>query len=459
MAGRSRQLSSSLQWRLLLTLSILVTMIAIVGDLLAYQTAFRETQDLQDGQLEQIAHILDPHSAILRQNVNENLNFPESATTLPKPRILAQTIDSPYLNTLMGDSNAAESLQVLSDGFHDFVTTSRHWRVYIITRDHIRLVVAQRTAYRNHIARDSALSVVWPFLLLMPVLWVITAVWIHRLFRVTQNMSNEVARRSANDLSPLDVKHSPTEIRPFINALNRLFSQLRTAIEHDQKFIAHAAHELRTPITALTLQIARFDEPNLSETEQKKLVQQIKAGISRTQQLLVQLLLLARAQHQQHSDKQLTFTAVLPLLRDLFADILPLAEEKQQILSVEIDEELLLPISSNNLYTILKNLIVNSINYTAEHGHIRITGEKSTDQKPILWVEDSGCGIADTDKLLVLEPFYRVLGNGENGSGLGLAIVNTLCQQWDIDIVMTDSNLINPLNSYGLAVGLMFRHG
>jgi len=218
-------------------------------------------------------------------------------------------------------------------------------------------------------------------------------------------------------------------------------------------------HELRTPITALTLQIARFDEPNLSETEQKKLVQQIKAGISRTQQLLVQLLLLARAQHQQHSDKQLTFTAVLPLLRDLFADILPLAEEKQQILSVEIDEELLLPISSNNLYTILKNLIVNSINYTAEHGHIRIRGEKSTDQKPILWVEDSGCGIADTDKLLVLEPFYRVLGNGENGSGLGLAIVNTLCQQWDIDIVMTDSNLINPLNSYGLAVGLMFRHG
>ena len=104
-----------------------------------------------------------------------------------------------------------------------------------------------------------------------------------------------------------------------------MFSQLRTAIEHDQKFIAHAAHELRTPITALTLQIARFDEPNLSETEQKKLVQQIKAGISRTQQLLVQLLLLARAQHQQHSDKQLTFTAVVPLLRDLFADILPLA--------------------------------------------------------------------------------------------------------------------------------------
>ena len=95
MAGRSRQLSSSLQWRLLLTLSILVTMIAIVGDSLAYQTAFRETQDLQDGQLEQIAHILNLHSAILRQNVNENLNFPESATTLPKPRILAQTIDSP----------------------------------------------------------------------------------------------------------------------------------------------------------------------------------------------------------------------------------------------------------------------------------------------------------------------------------------------------------------------------
>jgi two-component system, OmpR family, sensor kinase len=457
MASRSKQLSTSLQWRLMLMLTILVTLIAIIGDLLAYQTAFRETQDLQDSQLEQIAHFLDPRSTILRKDAKENLNFPETASTLPKPRILAQTLDSPYLNTLMGDENAVAKLQQLSDGFHNFVTVSRHWRVYILTREHARIVVAQRTAYRNNIARDSALSVVWPFLFLIPVFWLITAVWIRRLFRATKIMSNEVATRSATDLSPLDFKHTPTEIRPFIFALNRLFSQLQTAIEHDQRFIGHAAHELRTPITALTIQIARFDKPNLSLSEQQKMIQQIKAGIARTEQLLTQLLSMARAQHQQHTPIQQTSTALMPLLRDLVANILPLAEEKHQILSVEIDQELDLPISSRDLYTILKNIIINSIKYTPDSGQISIRKEFSSDQQLTIWIEDNGCGIAVGERMHVFEPFYRILGNNENGSGLGLAIVKTLCKQWHIEIIMTDSTLKNHRSEIsGLAVGLVF---
>lgn len=459
MAGRSKQLSTSLQWRLMLVLTLLVTLIAIIGDFLAYQTAFKETQDLQDSQLEQIAHFLDPRSAVLRQDANENLNFPETASTLPKPRILAQTLDSPYLNTLMGDDHAVSNLQQLGDGFHNFVTVARHWRVYILTRESVRIVVAQRTAYRNHIARDSALSVVWPFLFLMPILWLITAIWIRRLFRATQNMSTEVASRSATDLSPLDFKHTPTEIRPFINALNRLFKQLQTAIEHDQRFIGHAAHELRTPITALTIQIARIEEPNISKLEQEKLIHQIKAGIARTEQLLSQLLSLARAQHQQHKPVQQSNCALMPLLRDLIADILPLAEEKQQSLSVEIAEEINLPVSKDDLYTILKNLLVNAIRYTPSGGQVRIRHESLHEQKQIIWIEDNGCGIAEAERQQVFEPFYRILGTDENGSGLGLTIVRTLCQLWHIEVLMTESPLRNESSKkIGLAVGLIFEH-
>lgn len=458
MASGSTRIVSSLQWRLLLVLTIVVTFIAIIGDILAYQTAFRETQDLQDAQLEQIAHLLDPRSAILRRDTQEDLNFPESARTLPKPRILAQTIDSPYLNMLMGDDNAVKNLQQLQDGFHNFTTVARHWRVYILTRERERIIVAQRTAYRNHIAKDSALSVVWPFLILMPILWLFTAIWIRRLFRATQEMSTELTARSANDLSPLDTKHVPTEIRPFITALNRLFSQLQAAIEHDKKFISHAAHELRTPITALTIQIARFDEPDLSIQEQRKLIGQIKAGIARTKQLLTQLLSMARAQHQlqQHLIPNNISTALMPLLRDLIAELLPLAEQKQQNLSVDINENINLPISSNDLQTILKNILANAIKYTPAHGQIRIRTKQPTDNQLALWIEDNGHGISEAERKLVFEPFYRILGNNESGSGLGLAIVKTLCEQWHITIQLTDSSLQNNERQKGLAVGLIF---
>lgn len=458
MASGSTRIVSSLQWRLLLVLTIVVTFIAIIGDILAYQTAFRETQDLQDAQLEQIAHLLDPRSAILRRDTQEDLNFPESARTLPKPRILAQTIDSPYLNMLMGDDNAVKNLQQLQDGFHNFTTVARHWRVYILTRERERIIVAQRTAYRNHIAKDSALSVVWPFLILMPILWLFTAIWIRRLFRATQEMSTELTARSANDLSPLDTKHVPTEIRPFITALNRLFSQLQAAIEHDKKFISHAAHELRTPITALTIQIARFDEPDLSIQEQRKLIGQIKAGIARTKQLLTQLLSMARAQHQlqQHLIPNNISTALMPLLRDLIAELLPLAEQKQQNLSVDINEDINLPISSNDLQTILKNILANAIKYTPAHGQIRIRTKQPTDNQLALWIEDNGHGISEAERKLVFEPFYRILGNNESGSGLGLAIVKTLCEQWHITIQLTDSSLQNNERQKGLAVGLIF---
>lgn len=458
MAGRPARIVSSLQWRLLLVLTIVVTSIAIIGDILAYQTAFRETQDLQDAQLEQIAHLLDPRSSILRKDTQEDLNFPESARTLPKPRVLAQTLDSPYLNILMGDENAVQNLQQLPDGFHNFTTVARHWRVYILTRERERIIIAQRTAYRNHIAKDSALSVVWPFLILMPILWLFTAIWIRRLFRATQEMSSELTARNANDLSPLDTKHVPTEIRPFITALNRLFSQLQAAIEHDKKFISYAAHELRTPITALTLQIARFDEPELTIQEQHKLIEQIKAGIARTEQLLTQLLSMARVQHQQqHLMTDNVQTALMPLLRGLIAELLPLAEQKKQNLSFDISENVYLPVCSNDLYTILKNILGNAIKYTPVDGQICICIRPITDNKTILLIEDNGQGISETERQLVFEPFYRILGNNESGSGLGLAIVKTLCDQWRISISLADSRLQNSEQKPGLAVSLIFK--
>ncbi|MCO6516963.1 MAG: sensor histidine kinase [Snodgrassella sp.] len=149
-------------------------------------------------------------------------------------------------------------------------------------------------------------------------------------------------------------------------------------------------------------------------------------------------------------------TALMPLLRDLIAELLPLAEQKQQLLSVDINEDINLPISSNDLQTILKNILANAIKYTPAHGQICIQTKQPTDNQLALWIEDNGHGISETERKLVFEPFYRILGNNECGSGLGLAIVKTLCEQWHITIQLTDSSLQNNEHQPGLAVGLTF---
>ncbi|WP_066567364.1 sensor histidine kinase KdpD [Snodgrassella sp. CFCC 13594] len=456
MAGFQERIKYSLQWRLIILMSILVTIMAVLGGAIAFQTTFAEAQDLQDAQLQQIARLLDPNSPALKQDNREDINFPESASQLPKPRVLAQSLDSPYLNLMFEDNQAHLRLHALGDGFHNFVTATRHWRLYIHTHHHKRVVVAQRTAYRNRLAADSAKSTIWPFLILLPLLWLLTALFIRTLFKATQKLSIELASRNEYDLSPMDESQVPIEIRPFVSSMNRLFIQLQAAIEHDKQFIGMAAHELRTPITALTLQIARFEEPHLSPQEQEKLLTDIKAGIHRTHQLLSQLLSMARAQHQEtRTDTESgPRTELLPLLRDLYAELWPLAETKNQDCGVGLTQQYQIQIQAADLHTILKNLLENAIRYTPPQGHINVRDEITDQHKLIIWVEDSGCGIPMDEQQRVFEPFYRVMGNAETGSGLGLAIVQTLCRRWAITVLLGQSEIKSA--TQGLAIGLVF---
>lgn len=456
MDGIQARLKYSLQWRATIILSLLITALALIGGVFAFETAFKEAQDWQDAQLQQIAQLLDPNSHALKENHQGDINFPETASLLPKPRVLAQSLGSPYINLLFEDDSAQHDLQNMADGFHNFTTATHHWRLYIYTVQKQRLVVAQRAVYRNRIATDSAKSTVWPLVFLLPVLWLLIALFVRYVFRVTQRLSEEVAQRSDLDLSAIDTTDVPLEIQPFMLTLNRLFEQLRKAMEHDKQFIAHAAHELRTPITALTLQMARLNEPRLSHDEQQKLLQDVQRGVRRTQQLLTQLLSMARAQHPHDPSDENTYTTLKPLLRELFAEILPLADAKHHDLSVSMAQDYRINMRQNDVYTVLNNLLTNAIRYTPAHGQIQITSEISTIKTLIIWVSDTGCGIGEPDKRHIFEPFYRVPGNSETGSGLGLAIVQALCRQWQIDIIVRDSLLPHINGTRGLSIGLCF---
>jgi two-component system OmpR family sensor kinase len=158
-----------------------------------------------------------------------------------------------------------------------------------------RIAVAQEAGFRNEIARDGALRTVMPFLILVPVLLLIVADLVRKMFRPIAALSKEIDQRAEQELHPVEDRHLPVEVRPFAVAINRLLARVGQSMESQRRFVADAAHELRSPLTALSLQAERLAEAEMSGLARERLTV-LRQGIERGRSLLDQLLTLAKAQ-------------------------------------------------------------------------------------------------------------------------------------------------------------------
>ncbi len=440
MAGIAPTLSNrSLRRRLAVGLSLLVSAVALATGGLSYYTAFREAHTLQDSQLKHIAGLVDPRNPVLRQ-ASDGLDDLDDATGLQPPAVVVQHTASPQLNRIFNSPDAAAALRRYPPGFHNFHNRAgEEWRVYIhaFRRPGPRVIVAQRADHRNRIAANNARLAVVPLLVLIPLVWLFTGLLTRRLLQPLQRLSSEVGARTENDLQPLDSRQVPQEVLPLVQAINRQFGQIRAAREHDKRFIGNAAHELRTPITALTLQMAQLERQDADESERRRQLAEMRSGLQRTQQLLNQLLNMARAQNTPKADAAAA-TALLPLLRTLYADLLPMIEAKSLDVGVAVAQDYRLEIEQADLYGIFKNLLENAVRYTPNGGRIDIWCEESADGRLKTGVRDNGCGVPEAERARVFEPFYRV-AHGESGSGLGLSIVKTLCDKWGLAVELAEA--------------------
>lgn len=454
MDGFQTRLRYSLQFRISLSVSLLVSLVALIAGAMSFRMTYNEAHDMQDTQLQQIAYLVNPHNPLLQEDTGADMDFPERTSRLPLPRVIIQNLSSPNINLIFGDDQAQHELARFPDGLQDFSTDFRDWRVYIRTFDNnTRLVVAQRAAFRNRIAIDSAWSTVLPLLFLIPMLWLLITVLVHSMFRTIARLKTDLDNRHEQDLEPLSIDQVPLEIRPFVLAINRLFIRVQGAIEHDKQFIGNAAHELRTPMTALGLQLSRLqhiDHP----AERDRLTGQIRKSLQRTQQLLEQLLAMARAQNTVRNERP-PASSLLTVLRQVTEDLLPLVEARRIDFGVLVEQDYLIVIEPLDLRTLLKNLIENAVRYTPEGGQVDVRCHIVADSAELqVWVEDTGQGIPAAEREQVFEPFYRILGHQEPGSGLGLAIVKTLCDKWQFGIEMGDSAIAWEHPHTGLAIAL-----
>lgn len=437
MDGFKKRLNESVQFKLSFSLSLGILVIAILAGAFSFVSAFDEAHELQDDTLRQIAVLFDKQNLPLLDLKNDRLLKDSDEES----RVIVQHLAGG--NMAAGRSDGEEPLPLpitLSDGLHTLGLNGESFRVIVKTiTNGERIAVAQETGVRDEIARDSALRTLMPFLILVPILLLIVADLVRKMFRPISLLSTEIDQRAEQELHPIEDHHLPTEVRPFVVAINRLLERVDRSMETQRRFVADAAHELRSPLTALLLQSERLFEADMSDLARDRLLT-LRRGIERSRSLLDQLLTFAKAQAE--LDRPKAPVSVQHVFRCVLEDLMPLAEAKQIDIGVTGQQDTLVCVNELDLTVIVKNLVDNAIRYTPVGGKVdlSVTAKKG---RALLQIQDFGPGIEATERERVFDPFYRTPGSEQTGSGLGLSIVKVISERMGAKIQIGYSDEAN----------------
>ncbi|MER2552073.1 MAG: sensor histidine kinase N-terminal domain-containing protein [Thauera sp.] len=292
-----------------------------------------------------------------------------------------------------------------------------------------RLVLVQVAETRNKrtdLASRVVTGVLLPQFAIIPLAVVLVWVGLSRGIAPLNRLQSLIRRRRPTDLSPVEPSSVPEEVRPLIIAYNDMMARLEENLQAQQRFIADAAHQMRTPLTGLKMQT----DLAMHETDPEQLresLTRIAESTDRAAHLINQLLSLARAEASFEKLYAVETVVLDAIVREVALELYPRAQAKQIDLGVEAgDHELLVEGNPVLLREMLKNLVDNAIKYTPDGGSV--TARTRFAGSPVFEVEDTGFGIPEADRERVFERFYRVLGSGVDGSGLGLPIVREIAE-------------------------------
>lgn len=316
--------------------------------------------------------------------------------------------------------------------------------------------VAETLNKRTELANEVVKGVILPQFIVLPL--AVTLIWfgLARGLVPLAELSQRIGRRKPGDLSAIDAKAVPEEVAPLIRSINQLMQRLDESIQGQQRFVANAAHQLRTPLAGLKTQteLALLQLHGQSDiTELRRSLEQMALSTERAARMVNQLLALTRAERSGESGAlpPLGQVALDELVRERVREWVPAALAKRidlgcdeaRVRALEVDGDPVL------LAELVNNLIDNAIRYTPDGGIINVHLRDSAEAPgalAVLLVEDSGPGIPEHERDLVFERFYRVLGSdpdGRNldGSGLGLAIVREIARKHHARVTIGTSTL------------------
>ena len=429
---------SSIRARLLLAVLGMVAVTALGVGAVTYRSVRAETEALFDYQLRQMALSLRDQGEVAPAQasalVDQQLDFVVQVWTSDGRAIYA--------------SRAHAALpQRAQLGLADVTVAGQVWRSFSVAMPSRVIQVSQPLAIRRQLAADAAWRAVLPLLLVAPFMaaaaWWLTALALRPLQRVAAG----VRQRDEQSLQPLPAEGLPDEVAPLVTALNALLQRLGQSLDTQRAFVADAAHELRSPLTALKLQLQLLKRAG-SEAERAAAAEALAAGIERAARLVEQLLTLARTEPGAAA-APLQPLDLSELVREALADTVPLALARGTQFELHADAPLPLDGDRAALSALVRNLADNAVRYSPAGARVELRVFLQHG-RPVLQVDDAGPGIPPAERERVFDRFYRRGLADEPGTGLGLAIVRGVAQRHGATVALDDS----PLG--GLRVTLRF---
>jgi two-component system sensor histidine kinase QseC len=376
-----------------------------------------------------------------------------------------------------GSSGALASVGARLAGYHTVQMPDGDWRLFVLqdTRDRQWILVGERQDVRGELVGKITLRSLLPDLVGLPLVGLLVWLAIGWGLRPLRHMVRRLKRRDPDKLSPLEVGDVPQELEPMVASLNRLLLQVTALLERERRFLAYAAHELRTPLAVLRIHAQNaLQAPDPADRDGA--LRQLEAGIDRATRVVAQLLTLARLEPDAGS-RHMAQIDLLALARQELAELTPLALEHGQELALEAGEaeedsageagsaggrddggdtgdeasngtkgsrggrdrggaDFRLVADAPGLGILLQNLVSNAVQHTPPGGRIRVVLEADT-EAVVLRVQDSGPGVAPELRGKVFERFFRA--GGGSGAGLGLSIVARIVELHHGTITLGDS--------------------
>lgn len=343
-------------------------------------------------------------------------------------------------------------------GFSTEHTSGGDWRVYsAVVGDNV-VQLAQPMSVRSRLAAEVALRTLWPSLMLLPLLGV--AVWlvIGRGLKPLRRVALALDTRQPDALDPLPDQRLPNEVQPLVRALNGLLERLAHALDTQRAFVADAAHELRTPLAALQIQVQLLERAR-DDVARREATADLKHGVERATRLVEQLLALARAEPGADCASAGAPVSLRAVVEDSVRAYTTLAAQRGVDLGMDGAANATVFGDPDALRMMIGNLVDNAVKYTPRGGRVDVSTDVDGAGRPRVQIVDTGPGIPAAERARVFDRFYRMPARDESlaqicGSGLGLAIVRGVAQQHGASLQLDDGP-----GGCGLCVSVTFtRH-
>ncbi|CAN5888672.1 N/A [soil metagenome] len=460
---------------ILLTLTISVWGASAV---IVYLDADQESQELFDQSLAETGRLL---LTLAEHEVEESTVFAPAglgATTLsgddkktaPEPEsdsekgepsqyLLFQIWDSEshliYKNTGAPDVPFANKN---ASGLGWVTINGLQWRTYATwDKEHrLQIQVGEPSSHRKDISGRFAYKLLLFAMLVLPLM--VGGIWwaVNRVFKTLQKSADEVSRRTPNNLQKVSLDGAPIEVHPLLHAINRLFERVSRTLEHEQRFTADAAHELRTPLAAIKTNLQVIQRAR-NDAERTEAIGGLGTSVDRATRLVEQLMTLARLDPQYDQSQSLVVLDLATLLTTQLPSLRVQAEKLQLHFDVDLQAATCL-LHPDSCLILFRNVIDNAFRYTPPNGHVQLSC-RTQGKDVCLTIADSGVGIPAEMRERVFDRFVRLSDANKPGSGLGLSIVKRIVETHFAKITLMDglaNDLVNDLNRTGLTVEIRF---